>query len=144
MVIAISHSTRQYRISTSDTYKWSRIRSNKNHRAEHLHLRDRAIAIEMEWAWLNSIWCTWVLLWSHDNIIKFDLYCQLSGSRSNSLNSWKLPGHFPYGLGTRLSTSLVSASLLRRVLEYPAPLANLSLSKKLFWRQPVNLWLCTL
>ena len=72
------------------------------------------------------------LLWSHDNVIKFDLYCQLSGSKSNSLNLWKLPGHFSYGLGTRLSTSLVSASLLRRVLEHPAPLANLSLSKNSF------------
>ena len=42
------------------------------------------------------------LLWSHDNVIKFDLYCQLSGSKSNSLNLWKLPGHFSYSLGTRL------------------------------------------
>ena len=29
---------------------------------------------------------------SHDNILKFDWYCQLSGSRSNSMNLRKLPG----------------------------------------------------
>ena len=47
----------------------------------------------------------WVLLLSCDNILKLDWCCQLSGSRSNSLNSWKLPGHFSYGLGTRLGTA---------------------------------------
>ena len=41
-------------------------------------------------------------LLSCDNVLKFDWYCQISGSRSNSLNLWKLPGHFSYGLGTRL------------------------------------------
>jgi len=39
---------------------------------------------------------------SCDYVLKFDWYCQLSGSRSNSLNSRKLPGHFSYGLGTML------------------------------------------
>ena len=37
--------------------------------------------------------------------MKFDWYCQLSGSRSNSLNLQKLPGRFSYGLGTRLPHS---------------------------------------
>jgi len=39
---------------------------------------------------------------SCDYVLKFDWYCQLSGSGSNSLNSRKLPGRFFYGLGTRL------------------------------------------
>ena len=39
-----------------------------------------------------------VLLLSCDYVLKFDWYCQLSGSRSNSLNSRKLPGRFSYGL----------------------------------------------
>ena len=42
------------------------------------------------------------LLLSCDNVLKFDWYCQLSGGRSNSLNSRKLPGCFSYGLGMRL------------------------------------------
>jgi len=42
------------------------------------------------------------LLLSCDYVLKFDWYCQLSGSGSNSLNSRKLPGRFSYGLGTRL------------------------------------------
>jgi len=42
------------------------------------------------------------LLLSCDYILKFDWYCQLSGSKSNSLNSRKSPGRFSYGLGTRL------------------------------------------
>jgi len=42
------------------------------------------------------------LLLSCDYVLKFDWYCQLSGSGSNSLNSRKLPGHFSYSLGTRL------------------------------------------
>ena len=41
----------------------------------------------------------WVLLVSCDYVLKFDWYCQFSGSGSNSLN---LSGHFSYGLGTRL------------------------------------------
>ena len=48
----------------------------------------------------------WVLLLSCDYVLKFDWYCQLSGSRSNSLNSWKFPGRFSYGLGMRLCTML--------------------------------------
>jgi len=57
------------------------------------------------WVWLQqfSAWRNWVLLLSRDNVKKYDWYCQLSGSRSNSMNSWKLPGHFSYGLGTRLA-----------------------------------------
>ena len=58
----------------------------------------------MEWAWLwrfNAL-RNWALLLSCDYVLKFDWYCQLSGSGSNSLNSWKLPGHFSYGLGMRL------------------------------------------
>ena len=53
------------------------------------------------------------------DILKFDWYCQLSGSGNNSLNSpdpfsyglgmslnsRKLPGRFSYGLGTRLPHS---------------------------------------
>jgi len=42
------------------------------------------------------------LLLSCDNILKFNWYCQLSGSGSTSLNSWKFPGRFSYGLGMRL------------------------------------------
>jgi len=42
------------------------------------------------------------LLLSCDYVLKFDWYCQLSGSGSNSLNLRKLPGGFSYGLGTRL------------------------------------------
>ena len=34
------------------------------------------------------------LLLSCDSILKSDRYCQLSGSRSNSLNSCKFPGRF--------------------------------------------------
>jgi len=34
--------------------------------------------------------------------LKFDWYCQHSSSRSNSLNSCKLPGRFSYSLGMRL------------------------------------------
>jgi len=41
-----------------------------------------------------------------DNSLKFDCYCQISGSGSSSLNSCKLPGCFSYGLGTRLVISL--------------------------------------
>jgi len=44
-----------------------------------------------------TIQCMTQLL-SCDNILKFDWYCQLSGSGSNSLNSQKLPGHCSYGL----------------------------------------------
>jgi len=44
----------------------------------------------------------WVLLLSCDYVLKFDWYCQLSGSGSSSLNSQKLPGRFSYRLGTRL------------------------------------------
>jgi len=44
------------------------------------------------------------LLLSCDYVLKFDWYCQL-GNRSNSLNSWKLPGHFSYSLGTRLAAT---------------------------------------
>ena len=46
------------------------------------------------------------LLLSCDYVLKFDWYCQLSGSGSNSLNSRKLPGRFSYGLGTRLTRML--------------------------------------
>ena len=38
-------------------------------------------------------------------MLKCDWYCLFSGSRSNSLNSCKFPGRFPYGLETRLSQS---------------------------------------
>ena len=64
-------------------------------------------SIEMEWVWLRrfNALCNWVLLLSCDYILKFDWYCQLPGSGSNSLNSQKLPGHFSYGLGTRLHTA---------------------------------------
>jgi len=76
-------------------------------------------SIEMEWAWLrrfNALRCNWVMLLSCDCVLKFDWYCQLSGSGSNSLNSQKLPGHFSYGLGTRLEycvahTNHISPSL---------------------------------
>ena len=42
-----------------------------------------------------SAQCSWVLLLSCDNVLKFDRYCQLSGNRStcSSLNSWKLHDH---------------------------------------------------
>ena len=45
----------------------------------------------------------WVLLLSYDYVLKFDWYCQLSGSRSNSLNSQKLPGRFSYRPGNEAS-----------------------------------------
>ena len=61
-------------------------------------------AIEVEWAWMRRFNAlrNWVLLLPCDYILKFDWYCQLSGSKSNSLNSRKLQGCFSYGLGTRL------------------------------------------
>ena len=49
-----------------------------------------------------QIWCNWVLLLSCDDVLKFDWYCQLSGSGNNSFSSWKLPDCFSYGLGMRL------------------------------------------
>jgi len=65
-------------------------------------------------AWLqcSNAWHNWVLLLTCDHILKFDWYCQLSGSRSNSLNSCKLPGHFSYDLGTRLTSSISVKQLL--------------------------------
>ena len=71
---------------------------------------DRAIAIEVEWAWLRRFNAlrNWVLLLSCDYVLKFDWCCQLSGSGSNSLNSRKLPGRFSYGLGTRLCVNRLS------------------------------------
>ena len=62
------------------------------------------ITIEVEWVWLRrfNALCNWVLLLSCDYILKYNWYCQLSGSGSNRLNSRKLPGRFSYGLGTRL------------------------------------------
>ena len=75
--------------------------------------------IEMEWAWLrrfNSI-RNWVLLLSCDYVLKFDWYCQLSGSGSDSLNSRKLPGRFSYGLGTRLALNLQGQCNLQCTLE---------------------------
>ena len=36
------------------------------------------------------------LLFSCDSVLKFDWFCQLSDSGSNSLNSHKLPGPFSY------------------------------------------------
>jgi len=118
--IAIAHSSSKYRISAHDTYsceniafwlwkqagyillKWStshsnQNRSNKNHCAL-VRLSDRYWT---EWAWLQhfNAWCNWVLLLSCDTVLKFDWYCWLSGSRSNSLNSWKLPDPFSFGLG---------------------------------------------
>jgi len=84
-------------------YYWSKVEivQTKIIMQSILHWRDQAIAIEMEWAWLRKFnaWISWVLLWSCDNVLKFDWYCQLSGSGSNSLNSQKLPGRFSYGLG---------------------------------------------
>jgi len=64
-------------------------------------------SIEMEWAWLRRFNAlrNWVLLLSCDCVLKFDWYCRLSGSESNSLNSRKLPGCFSYRLGTRLYVS---------------------------------------
>jgi len=56
---------------------------------------------------LHYILCNWVLLLSCDYILKFDWYCQLSGSGSNRLNSRKLPGCFSYGLGMRLGYSWI-------------------------------------
>jgi len=42
--------------------KWNKSRSNKFYRAEHLHQRDWAVAIEVEWVWLRRFdaWCNWV------------------------------------------------------------------------------------
>ena len=70
-----------------------------------------AIAVEMEWVWLRQFNAlrNWVLLLSCDYVLKFDWYCQLSGSGSNSLNSQKLPGRFSYGLGMRLQIDLAPA-----------------------------------
>ena len=68
------------------------------------------------WAWLQQLnaWRNLVLLLSCDNVLKFDWYYQLSGSGSNSLNSQKLPGHFSYGLGTRLSSHLTLTLLAHK------------------------------
>ena len=62
--------------------------------------------LKWKWAWLRRFNAlqSWVLLLSCDYILKFDWYCQLSGSGSNSLNSWKLLGRFSYGLGMRLDS----------------------------------------
>jgi len=62
-------------------------------------------AIEVEWVSLRRFNAlrNWVLLLSCDYVLKFDRYCKLSGTRRNSLNSWKLPGHFSYSLETTLT-----------------------------------------
>ena len=62
----------------------------------------------MEWVWLRPLnsWRNRILVLSCDNVLKFDWYCQFSGSGSNSLNSRKLPGGFCHGLGTRLARTL--------------------------------------
>ena len=54
----------------------------------------------------------WVLLLSCDNLLKFDWYCQISGSRSNSLNSWNMSGHFSYSLGMRLVGEVILTVVL--------------------------------
>ena len=85
--------------------KWNRSHSNMFCCAEQLHWHNRAIAIEVElaWQWQFNAWHNWALLLPCD-VLKIDWYCQLSGSRSNSLSLWKLPGHFSYGLEMRLLT----------------------------------------
>ena len=59
-------------------------------------------AIEQSLLKWNGHDCDGSMLLSCDNVLKFDWYCQLSGSGSNSLNLQKFPGHFTYSLGTRL------------------------------------------
>ena len=54
----------------------------------------------------------WVLLLSCDNVLKFDWYCQISGSGSNSLNSWNLSGRFSYNLGMRLVGEVILTVVL--------------------------------
>ena len=45
---------------------------------------------------------------SCDNVLKSDWYCYLSGSRSNSFNSRKLPGCFSYSPRMRLRKTQLS------------------------------------
>jgi len=66
-------------------------------------------------AMVQCITLYWVLLLLCDYVLKFDWYCQLSGSGSNSLNSRKLPGRFSYGLGTRLVLSLLKLQVEKRL-----------------------------
>jgi len=42
-----------------------------------------------------------VLLLTCNNALKFDWYCKLSGSESNSLNLWEIPDRFSYSLETK-------------------------------------------
>jgi len=99
-------------------------------------------SIEMEWAWLrrfNALRCNWVMLLSCDCVLKFDWYCQLSGSGSNSLNSQKLPGHFSYGLGTRLEYCVAHTNHISPSLQLIPQLLccmYLSLAIKRLWFYP--------
>ena len=83
-------------------YYWSEIRFKQRSSCKAPTL---ARYVRSLWAWLRrfNALCNWVLLLSCDYVLKFDWYCQLSGSGSNSMNSWKLPGCFSYSLGMRLS-----------------------------------------
>ena len=63
----------------------------------------------------------------HDNALKFDWCCQLSGSGSKSLNSQKLPRHFSCGLGARLI-------LLHSVHPMHKPTHKYTTSTKCTWR----------
>jgi len=85
--------------------KWNRSCLNKTRRAEHLVEHGWTIAIEMEWHF--NPWHNYILLLSCDNVLKFNWYCQLSDSRSNSLNSRKFPARFSYGCEMRLRCAIV-------------------------------------
>jgi len=108
-------------------YYWSQISRSNEDRLQSAYTSAIKWSIEMEWAWLwrfNALRRNRVLLLSCDCVLKFDWYCQLSGSGSNSLNSRKLPGHFSYSLGTRLEYCVAHTNHISPSLA-PTPVAML-------------------
>ena len=98
-VIVISHSTRQYWISARDTiFPAVRMGSACTSTIERSLLKWNGHDCDIS----MYAWRIWVYCCNGNNVLKFDWYCQPSRKGSNSLNSWKLPGHFFYGLRTRL------------------------------------------
>ena len=82
-------------------WKWNRSCSNKNHCTDRLHLTSDGLKLLFQW---NA-------MFQHMTQFGFmavkwqcsDWHCQLSGSRTDSLNLHKLWGCFFYSLGTRLA-----------------------------------------
>jgi len=120
MAIAISHPFSEYRISTQYlhvwfSYSWKQLfAAGSITEVKQKLFQQRSLCRVPTLVWLNNRYCNGmgvtamlqcmmqlsftIVMWRSD----FNWYCQLSGSRSNSLNLCKLQGHFSYGLGTRL------------------------------------------